>query len=374
MNKRGISAIVATVLIILITVAAVTILWAVIIPMIQDNLDFSSLEGRVSVVTSEGYTYYDAENKMASVQVKRDSGEGDMRYAHVIFDFEGGSVGSLVLAPGPGRTKVYTFGLKDHGEPVGVRVAPVFVSGTQEKEGMSTSRVKMKDGSVRTSGSVYYLGEDDLYGPKSGIASWWCLNGDAQDCFGDSDGEENKTVNVDYDDSERGKVGYFEGAAFGGHIKLAASNTLLDNEPWTMSAWFNPFNISSDDTNNRILTFHRNADVGTAASLLVGNSEKVLFRYYNATGSSFSKSFGSVEVDSWHHIVISFDGSFYRVLWDGNYEEFEDTFLGFGSHEAFIGAYESGSANFDGLIDDVMIYDRALSKEEMEGIYSSQSR
>ena len=37
-NKKGISAIVATVLIILITVAAVTIIWAAIIPMINDNI------------------------------------------------------------------------------------------------------------------------------------------------------------------------------------------------------------------------------------------------------------------------------------------------------------------------------------------------
>jgi len=38
-NKKGISAIVATVLIILITVAAVTIIWAAIIPMISNELD-----------------------------------------------------------------------------------------------------------------------------------------------------------------------------------------------------------------------------------------------------------------------------------------------------------------------------------------------
>ena len=39
MNKKGISAIVATVLIILITVAAVTIIWAAIIPMINNQLE-----------------------------------------------------------------------------------------------------------------------------------------------------------------------------------------------------------------------------------------------------------------------------------------------------------------------------------------------
>ncbi len=38
-NKKGISAIVATVLIILITVAAITIIWAAIIPMISNQLE-----------------------------------------------------------------------------------------------------------------------------------------------------------------------------------------------------------------------------------------------------------------------------------------------------------------------------------------------
>jgi len=37
-NKRGISAVIATVLIILITVAAVTIVWAVVIPMVRNSL------------------------------------------------------------------------------------------------------------------------------------------------------------------------------------------------------------------------------------------------------------------------------------------------------------------------------------------------
>jgi len=38
MNKRGISAVVATVLIILITIAATVILWAALIPMVTDQL------------------------------------------------------------------------------------------------------------------------------------------------------------------------------------------------------------------------------------------------------------------------------------------------------------------------------------------------
>jgi hypothetical protein len=59
-RKNGISAVVATVLIILITVAAVTIIWAAVIPMIKENtlggttcLDAVS---QVSLETDGGYT------------------------------------------------------------------------------------------------------------------------------------------------------------------------------------------------------------------------------------------------------------------------------------------------------------------------------
>ena len=57
MNKKGISAIVATVLIILITVAAVTIIWAAIIPMIDDQINMNKFEISLngSIVSSIEY-------------------------------------------------------------------------------------------------------------------------------------------------------------------------------------------------------------------------------------------------------------------------------------------------------------------------------
>lgn len=66
-NKKGISTIVATVLIILIVVAGVTIVWVAILPMIRDSLEFSSMIGSVSVLSSGGYTVYDADREVAIV-------------------------------------------------------------------------------------------------------------------------------------------------------------------------------------------------------------------------------------------------------------------------------------------------------------------
>jgi flagellin-like protein len=59
-NRKGISAVVATVLIILITVAAVTIIWAAIIPMIKNQISGGTTcldaVSQVSLVTDAGYT------------------------------------------------------------------------------------------------------------------------------------------------------------------------------------------------------------------------------------------------------------------------------------------------------------------------------
>ena len=74
-GKKGISAIVATVLIILITVAAVTIIWAAIIPMINDKLESGTvcLDAMTALnIENKGYTCY-TPNTNVKVQVSHGS-------------------------------------------------------------------------------------------------------------------------------------------------------------------------------------------------------------------------------------------------------------------------------------------------------------
>ena len=85
MNKRGISAIVAVVMTILITVAGVSIIWVAVVPMIQENIAFDELDGRVSIVTQGGYTVYDAVEEIMIVQIKRDVDDGVMDRIRIIF-------------------------------------------------------------------------------------------------------------------------------------------------------------------------------------------------------------------------------------------------------------------------------------------------
>jgi flagellin-like protein len=164
-GKKGISAIVATVLIILITVAAVTILWTAVIPMIRDNLEFSELEGRVSILTAGGYTTYDEILDVATVQVKREADDGVMDNIKIIFYFNGDNIGTVVAAPESGQTKTYSFNISRLQKPDAVTVVPIFKIGQKEKEGDIGPKTIVSDGTF--SGvikDIYDLGEDQTSG------------------------------------------------------------------------------------------------------------------------------------------------------------------------------------------------------------------
>ena len=147
MNKRGISAIVATVLIILIVVGGVAIIWAAIIPMIRDNISFNDADGRVEIVTSAGYTVYDESKNVATVQVKR-VGEADISGVRIIFDFDdGSSLSKVVEAPGINGVVTYSFDVAGK-VPKSVKVAPIFVVNEKDKEGSISSNVDLKKGKL----------------------------------------------------------------------------------------------------------------------------------------------------------------------------------------------------------------------------------
>ncbi len=70
-GKSGISAVVATILILLITIVTVTIIWIAVLPMILENVSFDEGQVDLTIVSNEGYTVWNEENKSISVHVRR---------------------------------------------------------------------------------------------------------------------------------------------------------------------------------------------------------------------------------------------------------------------------------------------------------------
>jgi len=230
MNKSGISAIVATVLVILITVAAISIIWVAILPMIKTGLEFNALDGRVSVVGSGGYTLYDATQEVAMVQVKREPDEGVMDRIVVSFLVDGNSVSSKVVAPTSGGVKTYSFDLSSVGEPESVSVAPIFVSGEgAEKVGSVSSSAKLSSGTISGTVEAVYEMEREYFYERS------CL--EVLD-VGHSVGDGVYWINPDGELKDLFPV-YCDMTTDGGGwtlVEMQGSGTLLDDVYWSPDA------------------------------------------------------------------------------------------------------------------------------------------
>jgi len=70
----------------------------------------------------------------------------------------------------------------------------------------------------------------------------------------------------------------------------------------------------------------------------------------------------------WHHVAGTYDGTYMRLYVDGlvdAYESHPDQTIATDTGDLFIGIEDNMSDDWDGWIDDVRVYDRALSQEEI---------
>ena len=127
MKKRGISAVVATILIILITVAAVTIIWTTVLPMIQEQTEFGEELIDLSIKSAKGYTVQDGDSGNLTVQVSRGTDEENLIGIQFVFSYEGNSEIYISYdVPLPNQKKTYLFDLSNLGEPYSVSIAGIF--------------------------------------------------------------------------------------------------------------------------------------------------------------------------------------------------------------------------------------------------------
>ena len=152
-NKKGISAIVATVLIILITVAAVTIIWAAIIPMVTqlDSVTACSTAVQQVQVEDKGYTCFNDVSNRIEVQVSRGAKDFNLTGLQILV-VTAGTTDSYLLGdaavtpstvPGGNEEVVYIItGIT--GIPNEVKIAPVIALGKTDEVCDASSGVALR--------------------------------------------------------------------------------------------------------------------------------------------------------------------------------------------------------------------------------------
>ena len=197
-----------------------------------------------------------------------------------------------------------------------------------------------------------------------GLISYWSFNKASvegktvKDVFGANDGTMDGNVEI-----ANGKVG--EALKFsGGHVDCGADKSLTDiGDQLTLEMWIKPekpgwaiiAGISRSGNNSYVVAW--------------SDQTRVDFNLWNGALETWPfHSVGQPEVDKWHHVAGVYDGSEAIIYINGEVDN-EKKFEGVIKHNGenfWMGARKSDGLAFNGLLDELRLYNRGLSQEEVE--------
>jgi hypothetical protein len=169
---------------------------------------------------------------------------------------------------------------------------------------------------------------------------------------------------------------------FGRAIQLDGINDYIDlgtrdifrlSSAFTISGWFR-FNPGSPGGRGIIKKFVNETDYDYMLYLSSSGYPAIYIK--NPTGASFIATYNvDIRDGNWHHIVATFDGRYLRLYVDGVLRATTDTggtTVRTSNTPLYIGRGWGGYARM--TVDEIRIYNRALSAEEIQALYQAKAR
>jgi Ca2+-binding RTX toxin-like protein len=196
----------------------------------------------------------------------------------------------------------------------------------------------------------------------AGILSWWAGDGDASDLVGPNNGTLNNGVT--FQQGESGDA--FRIHASGDFVSAPTTNLPTGHADRTMELWvkFNSFPTSGESFiagYGRFGTFNSTYQLGASGSQL----------FFSQWGGGLSGP--SLQTGQWYHIAVTNVGNNITLYANGSAVASRSLTLNTASGTQFvIGRIPGGLGNarrLDGEVDEVSVYNRALSAAEIQSIY-----
>ena len=349
MNKRGIGAIVAMVLIILLVVGSIVIIWAVVRPIVEKTGEGAG-EGQFSVVLQIEDFKVESDGNI-SLTVSRGASGPDLPSLRVII-FDGTDT-TTFTTQGLDKMQTKKLTLPSGGLVKKISVAPVFESSSGDEQiGNVGAKLEFSNKEVMK---------------NHGAVAWWRLEGDAEDEINGYDGSCTicPTLVV-------GKFG--EGYDFIRDNKehFSIPDNLIDiSEGISVSLWIKPESdggsilrvfatIDLDDDKFTIATLRKSSNIYELQTRVNSQSTK--------TNDQNSELYGNI----FNHIIVTVDSNFIRKTYINGieYSFIDGDFTGESSLSAIGAGREHLDYSFEGIIDEPMIFDRALTAEEVKSLYN----
>ncbi|HEU5004920.1 MAG TPA: LamG domain-containing protein [Candidatus Saccharimonadales bacterium] len=201
---------------------------------------------------------------------------------------------------------------------------------------------------------------------QRGLVGWWKMDGNARDA----------TPYANNGTLTGGPTGTTDrhGAAnsalsFNGtnqYVALPAGG--LPTSAITVSLWVNQSTL----VNYYDLAANNWTSEGSWDLYTLGNGQVLFGVFHSGLQYNSACSTGTMTINSWHHLVGTYDGSTVKVYFDGNVCSTTKSVSGVTLHNTgnwTVGEHAAGSSTHS--IDDVRIYNRALSAAEVSVLYGT---
>jgi hypothetical protein len=209
-----------------------------------------------------------------------------------------------------------------------------------------------------------------------GLVGHWTFDGkDMVQNVADSSGQGNNGNLVGYTSTTTvaGKIG--QALGFNGTSQYVDVSTVpTASNPLSVSAWVYPTSFSQSSFGGGVggTIIDENEGGGSAGWLLgINNSNRIWF-WPSGGGDIFSTD--TVPLNRWTHVVATYDGTKLRLYINGKLDSTQTMTTPQGSASFFrIGKRSWITGFWKGSLDDVRIYNRALSTSEVTQLYRSTS-
>ncbi len=198
-----------------------------------------------------------------------------------------------------------------------------------------------------------------------GIVANWSFNENSGSISKDSVGNNNGSVNgADWTSGASGSALDFDGK--GGHSEVPNSTSLnISGNQITLACWFKITTVNDDGA-----FIFKNSQY----FLRIDNQGRVCFILYSPSWTEVSMNWGSrIKDTDWHHTAGVYDGTEMKIYLDGK-EISSVSNTGYIKPEpsnVWIGSQTGSFNQFNGILDEVQIYNKALSASDVKQLYDS---
>ncbi|MFH1787226.1 MAG: LamG domain-containing protein [archaeon] len=348
------STVITTLIIILLVLVATGILWVVVSNLINSSSEQVQFQGLTIRLEVQKVLVEDSGS--IDVLVERLSGKGDITGIKFVVS-DGVNFESFEEDTTISELSEETFTLDYEGIVKGITVAPIFES----KSG--------KEFVGKIVNKKEFTSEEII--ESLGGVSWWKLDGNANDEIGGNGGSCGDCPEF-IADLERGKVASFD---YTNKEFISFEDNLVDvsNDDFSISIWVNSSG-GSPIINPRIfgikgvyglqILWLDKKDIGVR----IDNGGVNVHRLHTTSNVM-------VDSDQWYHIVLTVSSATIdKIYVNGEDENLEVIRSYSGTGVSSIGrGHNNLNYNWNGLIDDVIVFDRVLSEKEVEALYRLDS-